>query len=117
MSTLSTPQQNPKQEEPDRNLAMELVRVTEAAAMAAGRAPPGDPVQASMQVWAAAHGGAALMISKPFLPWGDRHEFANRALASAALGLAGVEAFTGPPVAEQVARWRAEQAPTPPGIE
>jgi fructose-1,6-bisphosphatase II len=37
MSTLSTPRQNPKQEEPDRNLAMELVRVTEAAAMAAGR--------------------------------------------------------------------------------
>jgi fructose-1,6-bisphosphatase II len=37
MSTLSTPRQEPKQEEPDRNLAMELVRVTEAAAMAAGR--------------------------------------------------------------------------------
>src|SRR5947199_6333820 len=37
MSTLSAPRQNPKQEEPDRNLALELVRVTEAAAMAAGR--------------------------------------------------------------------------------
>jgi fructose-1,6-bisphosphatase II len=37
MSTSSTPRQNPKREEPDRNLAMELVRVTEAAAMAAGR--------------------------------------------------------------------------------
>ena len=37
MSTLSTPRQNPTPEEPDRNLALELVRVTEAAAMAAGR--------------------------------------------------------------------------------
>ncbi|MGH3973064.1 MAG: fructose-bisphosphatase class II, partial [Pseudonocardiaceae bacterium] len=37
MSTLSTPRHNPQREEPDRNLAMELVRVTEAAAMAAGR--------------------------------------------------------------------------------
>src|SRR5437588_10924529 len=37
MSTLSAPRQNPTQEEPDRNLALELVRVTEAAAMAAGR--------------------------------------------------------------------------------
>src|SRR3954470_11457782 len=37
MSRLSSPHQRPTQEEPDRNLAMELVRVTEAAAMAAGR--------------------------------------------------------------------------------
>ena len=43
MSTLSTAPQNPGgqqkpgREEPDRNLALELVRVTEAAAMAAGR--------------------------------------------------------------------------------
>src|SRR5256885_10553667 len=37
MSALSTPRQNPTPEEPDRNLALELVRVTEAASMAAGR--------------------------------------------------------------------------------
>src|SRR3954454_1469472 len=37
MSTLSTPPQNPTREEPDRNLALERVRVTEAAAIAAGR--------------------------------------------------------------------------------
>ena len=37
MSTLSAPRQNSTPEEPDRNLALELVRVTEAAAMAAGR--------------------------------------------------------------------------------
>jgi fructose-1,6-bisphosphatase II len=37
MSRLSTPPQNATREEPDRNLALELVRVTEAAAMAAGR--------------------------------------------------------------------------------
>jgi fructose-1,6-bisphosphatase II len=37
MSTAPIPRQNPRREEPDRNLALELVRVTEAAAMAAGR--------------------------------------------------------------------------------
>src|SRR5690348_15998860 len=37
MSTLSAARQTSTPEEPDRNLAMELVRVTEAAAMAAGR--------------------------------------------------------------------------------
>ncbi|HEY2723194.1 MAG TPA: class II fructose-bisphosphatase [Pseudonocardiaceae bacterium] len=37
MSTVTTSQPAGKREEPDRNLALELVRVTEAAAMAAGR--------------------------------------------------------------------------------
>ncbi|HEU0086964.1 MAG TPA: class II fructose-bisphosphatase [Pseudonocardiaceae bacterium] len=37
MSTVTTPQPNVQREQPDRNLALELVRVTEAAAMAAGR--------------------------------------------------------------------------------
>ena len=37
MSTMTSSRQKPTREEPDRNLALELVRVTEAAAMAAGR--------------------------------------------------------------------------------
>ncbi|MGH3795484.1 MAG: class II fructose-bisphosphatase [Pseudonocardiaceae bacterium] len=37
MSTVTTSRQQVTREEPDRNLALELVRVTEAAAMAAGR--------------------------------------------------------------------------------
>jgi fructose-1,6-bisphosphatase II len=37
MSTVTTSRQDNRREEPDRNLALELVRVTEAAAMAAGR--------------------------------------------------------------------------------
>ena len=37
MSATTTSHQKPTREEPDRNLALELVRVTEAAAMAAGR--------------------------------------------------------------------------------
>ncbi|MGH3910504.1 MAG: fructose-bisphosphatase class II family protein, partial [Pseudonocardiaceae bacterium] len=37
MTTMTTPRQKSTREEPDRNLALELVRVTEAAAMAAGR--------------------------------------------------------------------------------
>ncbi|HEY2764806.1 MAG TPA: class II fructose-bisphosphatase [Pseudonocardiaceae bacterium] len=37
MSTVTSSRQQPTREAPDRNLALELVRVTEAAAMAAGR--------------------------------------------------------------------------------
>ena len=37
IDTGASPHQDPTREEPDRNLALELVRVTEAAAMAAGR--------------------------------------------------------------------------------
>ena len=37
MSIPSTPWQDSSREEPDRNLALELVRVTEAAAIVAGR--------------------------------------------------------------------------------
>ena len=34
----------------------------------------------------AAHGIAALLISKPYLPWGDVEEFADQTLSAACLG-------------------------------
>ena len=48
--------------------------------------PPGDPTVAALQLLTAAHGVAALLISKPYLPWGDVEEFADRTLSAACLG-------------------------------
>jgi AcrR family transcriptional regulator len=48
----------------------------------------GDPLPITLQLWAAAHGIAALMIAKPFLPWGDVEAAADRVLCAAALGTA-----------------------------
>ncbi|OBK73836.1 TetR/AcrR family transcriptional regulator [Mycobacterium sp. 1274761.0] len=54
--------------------------------IAEGVYPPGDATTAALQLLTAAHGVAALLISKPYLPWGDVEEFADQALSSACLG-------------------------------
>lgn len=48
--------------------------------------PPGDPTVSALQLLTAAHGVAALLISKPYLPWGDVEEFADQTLSAACLG-------------------------------
>lgn len=48
--------------------------------------PPGDPMTAALEMWSVAHGVAAMVISRPYLPWGDVEAFADRVLASACLG-------------------------------
>jgi hypothetical protein len=58
------------------------------AAMTAGLLTERDPIPVTLELWAAAHGIAALMVSKPYLPWGDKQEFAHRGLRAAVLGLA-----------------------------
>lgn len=47
-----------------------------------------DPLPIALELWTAAHGVAALLIAKPYLPWGDVERFADRVLCSAAVGLA-----------------------------
>ena len=48
--------------------------------------PPGDPTVAALQLLTAAHGVAALLIAKPYLPWGDVEVFADQTLSAACLG-------------------------------
>jgi AcrR family transcriptional regulator len=48
--------------------------------------PSKDPTIAALQLLTAAHGVAALLISKPYLPWGDVEEFADQTLSAACLG-------------------------------
>src|SRR5690242_20492253 len=44
--------------------------------------PAGDPIAKALELWSAAHGVAALLMSRPYLPWGDVEEFADRVLRS-----------------------------------
>ena len=51
----------------------------------------------TFDLWAAAHGVAALMIAKSYLPWRDREVVADRVLVAAALGHAVVDRVGGVP--------------------
>ncbi|MET0455623.1 MAG: TetR/AcrR family transcriptional regulator [Mycobacterium sp.] len=48
--------------------------------------PPGDPTMAALELWTVAHGVAALSISRPYLPFGDVEQFADRVMRSACCG-------------------------------
>ena len=48
--------------------------------------PQCDPVAKALELWTAGHGVAALLISRPYLPWGDAEDFADRVLRSVCVG-------------------------------
>jgi AcrR family transcriptional regulator len=54
--------------------------------MKEGIYPAGDPVAKALELWTVAHGVAALLISRPYLPWGDAEEFADRVMKSVCVG-------------------------------
>ena len=54
--------------------------------MAEGIYPPGDPVEKALELWTSAHGVAAMLISRPYLPWGEVEEFADRVLRAVCVG-------------------------------
>ena len=56
------------------------------ALMAEGIYPQGDATGLALELWTVAHGLAALMISRPYLPWGDVEEFADRVMRSVCVG-------------------------------
>jgi len=43
------------------------------------------PATIALQLWTAAH-GVALLISRPYLPWGDADEFAERVITATCYG-------------------------------
>jgi len=48
--------------------------------------PPGDPTAKALELWTVAHGLSALLISRPYLPWGDVESFADRVMKSVCVG-------------------------------
>lgn len=54
--------------------------------MAEGIYAPGDSTAMALELMTVAHGVAAMLISKPYLPWGDVEDFADRVLTAVCLG-------------------------------
>jgi AcrR family transcriptional regulator len=54
--------------------------------MADGVYPPGDATEKALELWTVAHGVVAMLISRPYLPWGDSEEFADRVLSAVCFG-------------------------------
>ena len=54
--------------------------------MAEGIYPPGDATAAALELWTVAHGVSALLISRPYLPWGDAEVFADRVMRAVCCG-------------------------------
>jgi AcrR family transcriptional regulator len=70
-----------------------------------------DSLPITLDLWSAAHGIAALMIAKPFLPWGDRDAAAERVLCAAALGHAAAGLVGEPLTSERITDWVKRRRP------
>jgi AcrR family transcriptional regulator len=81
--------------------------------MAAGIFATGDPLPITFELWSAAHGIASLMITKPFLPWGDKEAAAERVLCAAAVGRATADLIGDDVTPEQFTGWLATQQSGP----
>lgn len=66
------------------------LRNTVEALMAESVLPHGDSTATALELWTVAHGLAAMMISRPYLPWGDAEEFADRVLRAVVVGQKGL---------------------------
>lgn len=68
------------------NSAFVHIRNTVETLRAEGILPQNDSTAIALDLWTAAHGVAAMLISRPYLPWGDIGEFADRVLRAVAIG-------------------------------
>lgn len=86
------------------------IRGSMEAMIADGAYPAGDPTTLALEMWAAVHGVAALAISRPYLPWGNIEEFADRVLRSLALGLVATTGIKPTDSAADMVNWLKEAA-------
>lgn len=85
--------------------AFDYLRRSVQALMDEGIYVVADPTQVTLDLWTAVHGVTALLISKPYLPYGDVEQFTDRVLRAACCGqiVAGrVGADAGP---EETLQW------------
>jgi AcrR family transcriptional regulator len=68
------------------NSAFIHIRNTVELLMSEGILPEHDPTTMALELWTAAHGVAAMLISRPYLPWGEAEEFADRVLRTVVVG-------------------------------
>jgi AcrR family transcriptional regulator len=75
----------------------------------AGIFADGDPLPITLELWATAHGIASLIIAKPYLPWGDVEQIADRVLCAAAVGRAALDLVGEAPTPAAMTAWLAAQ--------
>nr|WP_197501354.1 TetR/AcrR family transcriptional regulator [Mycobacterium sp. 852002-51057_SCH5723018] len=66
--------------------AFKHMRATVQKLMDEGIYLPDDPTTVALEIWSAAHGAAAMLITKPHLPFGDAEAFADRVLSAVFCG-------------------------------
>jgi AcrR family transcriptional regulator len=79
--------------------------------MEEGIYPPGDPTTAALQLWTAAHGVAGLLISRPYLPWGDVEEFVDQTLSAVCLGHIALGVLDDDTTPEEAVSWLLNRQP------
>jgi AcrR family transcriptional regulator len=90
--------------------AFDNLRLTVKALIAQEIYPAGDPTALALELWTAVHGIAAMLISRPHLPWGDVEQFADRLMRSVCCGHV-VSAAIGPDESPQeIMGWLKEVA-------
>jgi AcrR family transcriptional regulator len=92
-----------------RGSAFEQISATIVDCMRAGIFAEGDPMPLALELWAATHGIAALLIAKPYLPWGDQEAVTERVLRAAAMGHAVVDLLGGDPSVAEFVTWLRHQ--------
>lgn len=99
------PMPNIEVDEVLRSSAFEHFQQTVVECIEAGLFVTDDPLPITFALWTAAHGVASLVIAKPYLPWGDLDEFADRVLCAAASGHALAGLFPEPPTTDTLESW------------
>ena len=94
--------------------AFELFTGTVRECMDDGTMTPGDPTPIVLEMWAAAHGIASLVIARPFLPWGVVEQTAERVMAAACVGHAVLDILGDSTEPEVVRRWLDQVRSDPP---
>jgi AcrR family transcriptional regulator len=92
-----------------RSSAFEHFNATVVECIEAGIFVGDDPLPITFDLWTAAHGVASLVIAKPYLPWGDLDEFADRVLCAAAMGHALASLFPDRTEPDRLEAWLADQ--------
>ena len=99
------PKPNIEVDEVLRSAAFEHFQQTVVECIEAGIFAGDDPLPITFDLWTAAHGVASLAIAKPYLPWGNLDEFADRVLCSAAAGHALAGLFPDTPSPDTLVAW------------
>jgi AcrR family transcriptional regulator len=92
-----------------RGSGFDQISATIVDCMRAGIFAERDPMPLALELWAAAHGIAALLIAKPYLPWGDPEVIAEHVLRAAAMGHAVVDLLGGDPSVAEFVAWLGDQ--------